>query len=680
MQGQCGSKHIQKRLLRAVMPTAGLVANTETQVENEEEEQEEAEPLDNVEEALELVSNAVLTAKARKKLPKGDFALPGGRYPLNDESHARNALARVSQHGTPEEKAKVRAAVKRKFPNIKQEDDDEETTHNISTDKYEHVTCNLEPSVRHESLEGRDYLVCPMVMLTEGVHRGTQGPIYYPKGEISKYPASWNHKPIVVDHPTSNGQATTACQPAVMSSRKVGMILNTKFVAARSGQPAKLTAEAWIEMDKLKGVKGAEKLHKSVQNRQVCEVSTGLFMDHEIAEGTWNKESYTAIGRNYRPDHLALLTSERGACSVDDGAGLMRNAFLSHGEIRDRLNKSIQERHKSTQDPNGPYVPSPYVQDVYDDFCIYDHKGKLFKQNYKIKDGGEAELSGSSIAVTAKKQYKTADGKVLNTSGVQKMNKQEAIEHIIQNTSGDGDRSEDREHLETLSEGMFDRIAESVGLVHNGADYGTSGKGNAQDDNDENNERTVSDGRGQIAPKKMGKKTENAGGKKAKKKEEDDDYDDDANAEGEDNAETEAGKKSKKKIKDRTDNAAYDSEEAVVNAERDEVANELIMNARNSHIQLILNNKQNVFSEDELRLMGTGMLKKLAGLASKPLVANAPQQRQTPVLSHYLNVTGYQAPTANAKPKVPDFPLPSTAPVMNQRTAQIAQQKSGVAK
>lgn len=672
MQGQCGSEHIQKRLSRAVMPTAGIVANTETTVENEEE-QEEAEPLDNVEEALELVSNAVLTAKARKKLPKEDFALSGGRYPISDESHARNALARVSQHGTPEEKAKVRAAVKRKFPNIKQEhEDDEETTHNISTDKYEHVTCNLEPSVRHESLEGRDYLVCPMVMLTEGVHRGTQGPIYYPKGEISKYPASWNHKPIVVDHPTSNGQATTACQPAVMSSRKVGMILNTKYVAARSGQPAKLTAEAWIEMDKLKGVRGAEKLHKSVQNRQVCEVSTGLFMDHEIADGTWNKESYTAIGRNYRPDHLALLTSERGACSVDDGAGLMRNASLSHGEIRDRLNKSLQDRHKTTRDPNGPYEMSPYVQDVYDDFCIYDHKGKLHKQNYKIKDGGEAELSGSPIAVTAKKQYKTADGKVLNTSGVRKMNKSEAIEHIIQNTSGDGDRSEDREHLETLSDGMFNKLAESVGLTCNGADYGSSGKGKAEDDGDKNNERTVSDGRGQIGPKKMGKKTENAQGKK---KEEDDDgeeYDDDANKEAEDNVETEAGKKSKKKIKARTDNRAFDSEEAVVNAERDEVANELIMNARNSHIGLILNNKQNVFSEDELRVMGTGMLKKLAGLASKPLVANAPQ-RQTPALGNYLTVAqGFTPPVANSKPKIPDFPLPSTMPVLNQKNADLA--------
>lgn len=61
---------------------------------------------------------AKLNAKKRNALPSGDFALPGRRYPVNDANHARNALARVSQHGTPEEKAKVRAKVHAKFPAI----------------------------------------------------------------------------------------------------------------------------------------------------------------------------------------------------------------------------------------------------------------------------------------------------------------------------------------------------------------------------------------------------------------------------------------------------------------------------------------------------------------------------------------------------------------------------------
>ena len=66
---------------------------------------------------------AKLTAAARTKIPKSSYAIPSkkpesGSYPIPDASHARNALARVSQHGSPSEKAKVRAAVHRKYPGI----------------------------------------------------------------------------------------------------------------------------------------------------------------------------------------------------------------------------------------------------------------------------------------------------------------------------------------------------------------------------------------------------------------------------------------------------------------------------------------------------------------------------------------------------------------------------------
>jgi hypothetical protein len=70
----------------------------------------------------------VLSSKKRQSLKSSQFALPGkgegkggkgsGSYPIPDASHARNALARVAQHGSSAEKAQVRAKVKAKFPNI----------------------------------------------------------------------------------------------------------------------------------------------------------------------------------------------------------------------------------------------------------------------------------------------------------------------------------------------------------------------------------------------------------------------------------------------------------------------------------------------------------------------------------------------------------------------------------
>lgn len=62
---------------------------------------------------------AKLRAKSRKKMPKKSFAIPSKKkYPIHDKSHARNALSRVAQHGTPAEKKQVRAKVKRKYPSI----------------------------------------------------------------------------------------------------------------------------------------------------------------------------------------------------------------------------------------------------------------------------------------------------------------------------------------------------------------------------------------------------------------------------------------------------------------------------------------------------------------------------------------------------------------------------------
>ena len=38
-----------------------------------------------------------LTTQARKKLSSDQFARPGGRYPIEDKAHARDAKARASQ-------------------------------------------------------------------------------------------------------------------------------------------------------------------------------------------------------------------------------------------------------------------------------------------------------------------------------------------------------------------------------------------------------------------------------------------------------------------------------------------------------------------------------------------------------------------------------------------------------
>lgn len=71
--------------------------------------------------ALSAKTNALRnTVAGRKDLGAGDFGLPAQKkYRIDDPAHARNALARVAQHGTPAEQAQVKNRVKKKYRSIK---------------------------------------------------------------------------------------------------------------------------------------------------------------------------------------------------------------------------------------------------------------------------------------------------------------------------------------------------------------------------------------------------------------------------------------------------------------------------------------------------------------------------------------------------------------------------------
>lgn len=66
---------------------------------------------------------AKLTTEERNKLPDSDFALPGREYPIHDEAHARDALARASEEHakgnlSSEQLATIRRKVSERHPGI----------------------------------------------------------------------------------------------------------------------------------------------------------------------------------------------------------------------------------------------------------------------------------------------------------------------------------------------------------------------------------------------------------------------------------------------------------------------------------------------------------------------------------------------------------------------------------
>ena len=108
-------------------------------------------------EKIHFMRDDKLSYKERQGLSKSQFALPGkgegpegkqgGSYPIPDESHARNALARVSQHGSEAEKRKVKSAVAKKFPDIKigESKATEAGERDVGTDAYANYVAGLTP-------------------------------------------------------------------------------------------------------------------------------------------------------------------------------------------------------------------------------------------------------------------------------------------------------------------------------------------------------------------------------------------------------------------------------------------------------------------------------------------------------------------------------------------------------
>ena len=67
----------------------------------------------------EMVKEEELSTDERKSLPDSAFVFPKERkYPINDIDHARAALSMGARHATPSEYAKIKGAVKKKYPEI----------------------------------------------------------------------------------------------------------------------------------------------------------------------------------------------------------------------------------------------------------------------------------------------------------------------------------------------------------------------------------------------------------------------------------------------------------------------------------------------------------------------------------------------------------------------------------
>jgi len=100
-------------------------------------------------------------------------------------------------------------------------------------------------TIRHETLRGADHIVVPVIMMLEGVHHGSRGPLLHTSEELSSFTASWNGIPVIVYHPEIDGEFVSANLPEIVDSQVAGTIFNARF------ESGKLKAEAWIDVNRI---------------------------------------------------------------------------------------------------------------------------------------------------------------------------------------------------------------------------------------------------------------------------------------------------------------------------------------------------------------------------------------------------------------------------------------------
>lgn len=179
--------------------------------------------------------------------------------------------------------------------------------------------------VERKEIDGKRFLVVPAVMLVEGVHNGSAGAILHLAEEFGKNIENWNGRPVTVGHPQRDGIFVSANQPEMLPY-VVGQVYKARL------ENDKLKAELWLDEKKLQDK--FPEVYSVLMRGRPLEVSVGVYTDDEIKQGEWKGEVYMAVAKNYRPDHLAILVDEKGACSLEDGCGIRVNELGVYKEVR----------------------------------------------------------------------------------------------------------------------------------------------------------------------------------------------------------------------------------------------------------------------------------------------------------------------------------------------------------
>lgn len=343
--------------------------------------------------------------------------------------------------------------------------------------------------IRTEQHQGKTHIVVPVVMMVEGVHEGSRGPLFHSAYELGKVVAAWNGIPITIQHPQVGDMFISANTPQEID-KCVGRIYNARM------DGIKLKAEAWLDEQKLLATSPTALAY--IRQQRPLEVSVGVFTDEEDETGEWNGETYIAIAHNHRPDHLALLPGGMGACNWEDGCGIRANTNQIKIKDYEMKQEELLKIYKDLSKKGFAVVPvvnetgyaelldsvqnkldsmdnemtSFYLEEMYSDRLIYRRRNRdsnqssLYQQYYTVEEGKFA-FSGDPVEVRKDVSYKSisANGiirtKFNNNLKTEIMEIQKKIDELIANT-GSKFTDCDRTWLSALSLAQLEKLQPEI--------------------------------------------------------------------------------------------------------------------------------------------------------------------------------------------------------------------------
>lgn len=371
--------------------------------------------------------------------------------------------------------------------------------------------------VRRETFQGVEHLVVPCVALVEGVIHSSNSavPELALASEFGRIPVSWNGRPVTLNHPMRDNLNVSASQsPTIFEEEAIGFLFNTIL------EDDKLKTEAWINLDTVAKAstltqETIARFESPVDEKDIVEVSTGLFTNSEAKSGKFNGLAFNGIWRDIVPDHFAILPKGViGACSVKDGCGGPRMNMKVNCSCDPKDNKEVKPAEDKPATPTanntlvlddadnvsaergrflrglkekfaGIFFNANKVGELsdadirmaiasalkaedserwYDIIAVFNKEfvyssswdGSLDQRSYKISSNGSVALGSEKVRVRPETTFVPVTVKEDS-----RMNKKEVIDALITNSATQFEES-DRVALEAMSEDMLDKVNKSA--------------------------------------------------------------------------------------------------------------------------------------------------------------------------------------------------------------------------